>query len=172
MRQAYKDPMNSADGSWRLIYVGPGGQLIGSVKKQVALTPTGGQAPPGSITGDAGKRNPSDEDEGEPGKQPAGSAPPSEPTPLAPSATEPQGPVFGGSLIGVASKINRRSIRVYNDASRYREWEFIWDPTKDLAAGAQPGGPAVGTPVGAPVSPSPQPQTAPPSPQNPPPPPR
>src|SRR5271169_4685935 len=32
MRQAYKDPMNKEDGSWRLIYVGPAGQLIGSLK--------------------------------------------------------------------------------------------------------------------------------------------
>ena len=31
MRQAYKDPMNTVDGSWRLIYVGPNGQLIGSL---------------------------------------------------------------------------------------------------------------------------------------------
>ena len=34
MRQAYKDPMNTKDGSWRLIYVGPAGQLIGSLKPQ------------------------------------------------------------------------------------------------------------------------------------------
>src|SRR5437016_8849901 len=34
MRQAYKDPMNTQDGSWRLIYVGPAGQLIGSLKPQ------------------------------------------------------------------------------------------------------------------------------------------
>jgi len=32
MRQAYKDPMNTVDGSWRLIYLGPGGTLIGSLK--------------------------------------------------------------------------------------------------------------------------------------------
>ncbi|HEX8880166.1 MAG TPA: hypothetical protein VF749_09070, partial [Candidatus Acidoferrum sp.] len=32
LRQAYKDPMNAQDGSWRLIYVGPAGQLIGSLK--------------------------------------------------------------------------------------------------------------------------------------------
>ncbi len=31
MRQAYKDPMNKEDGSWRLIYVGPAGNLIGSL---------------------------------------------------------------------------------------------------------------------------------------------
>jgi hypothetical protein len=35
MRQAYKDPMNAQDGSWRLIYVVPAtGQLIGSLKPQ------------------------------------------------------------------------------------------------------------------------------------------
>jgi hypothetical protein len=34
MRQAYKDPMNQVDGSWRLIYVGPNGQLIGSYNNQ------------------------------------------------------------------------------------------------------------------------------------------
>src|SRR4029077_5009947 len=32
MRQVYKDPMNQADGTWRFIYVGPNGQLIGSLK--------------------------------------------------------------------------------------------------------------------------------------------
>src|SRR5215467_5531789 len=42
LRQAYKDPMNKEDGSWRLIYVGPAGQLIGSLKPQPALAlPTG-----------------------------------------------------------------------------------------------------------------------------------
>ena len=34
LRQPYKDPMNAQDGSWRLIYVGPAGQLIGSLKPQ------------------------------------------------------------------------------------------------------------------------------------------
>src|ERR1700681_688388 len=37
MRQAYKDPMNGEDGSWRLIYVGPTGQLIGSLKPPQTL---------------------------------------------------------------------------------------------------------------------------------------
>ena len=32
MRQAFKDPMNAKDGSWRLIYVGPNGMLIGSTR--------------------------------------------------------------------------------------------------------------------------------------------
>src|SRR5437879_11259528 len=37
MRQAYKDPMNKEDGSWRLIYVGAAGQLIGSLKPRPNL---------------------------------------------------------------------------------------------------------------------------------------
>jgi hypothetical protein len=41
MRQSYKDPMNNKDGSWRLIYVGPAGQLIGSLKPRRALQLTG-----------------------------------------------------------------------------------------------------------------------------------
>ncbi|HLZ14040.1 MAG TPA: hypothetical protein VKP58_15770 [Candidatus Acidoferrum sp.] len=38
MRQQYKDPMNPEDGSWRLIYVGPSGQLIGSLKPQPTIS--------------------------------------------------------------------------------------------------------------------------------------
>jgi hypothetical protein len=32
LREAYKNPMNTEDGSWRFIYVTPSGQLIGSVQ--------------------------------------------------------------------------------------------------------------------------------------------
>jgi hypothetical protein len=45
MRKAYKDPLNTADGSWRLIYVGPNGQIIGSLQ-QPALFPTQMTPPP------------------------------------------------------------------------------------------------------------------------------
>lgn len=40
LRQAYKDPMNTVDGSWRLIYVGPSGQLVGSVNQPPPLFST------------------------------------------------------------------------------------------------------------------------------------
>lgn len=40
LRQAYKDPMNAADGSWRLIYVGPSGQLVGSLTQPPSLFAT------------------------------------------------------------------------------------------------------------------------------------
>lgn len=55
MRQAYKDPMNAQDGSWRLIYVGPAGQLIGSLKPpQQNLKfgqPAGMGTPAGALNG-------------------------------------------------------------------------------------------------------------------------
>lgn len=38
MRKAYKDPTNGIDGTWRLIYVGPSGQLIGSLNNQALGT--------------------------------------------------------------------------------------------------------------------------------------
>jgi hypothetical protein len=41
LRQAYKDPMNTSDGSWRFIYVNAAGQIIGSTRfaslQQMAL---------------------------------------------------------------------------------------------------------------------------------------
>ncbi len=32
LRQAYPDPSNKGDGTWRMIYIGPAGQLIGSAR--------------------------------------------------------------------------------------------------------------------------------------------
>src|SRR5713101_8392246 len=48
LRQAYPDPMNKEDGSWRFIYVGPMGQLIGSLKpsQNLQLPHVGGLATP------------------------------------------------------------------------------------------------------------------------------
>ncbi len=44
LRQAYTDPNNKEDGTWRFIYVGPNGQLIGSLM-HTSLLQTGGAAP-------------------------------------------------------------------------------------------------------------------------------
>ena len=46
LRKAYKDPMNSQDGTWRLIYVGPNGQLIGSVRRTNLMQLPGGAPGP------------------------------------------------------------------------------------------------------------------------------
>ena len=40
---------------------------------------------------------------------------------------------MGGNIIGVGSKTNKRSIIVYDKATNYRLFEFIWNPSKDLA---------------------------------------
>jgi len=200
MRKAYKDPMNKEDGSWRLIYVGPAGQLIGSLNPAKALQMPGapgtqigtpastlagpqtgisqpgaaqsGATTPGSQPGapSAGKGAESDEttdDTGNPANVPSGETP----------------TIMGGNIIGVGSKVNKRSIMVYEKAKNYRQFEFIWDPSKDPitlggAAGTQigtptgPGGISPGispgmNPVGAPIpptSPPPNPNPNPPQP--------
>src|SRR3984957_9042415 len=53
LRQEYKDPMNKEDGKWRMIYVGPSGQLIGSTKPQQTIQISGG-ANVGTPAGQAG----------------------------------------------------------------------------------------------------------------------
>ncbi len=53
LRQEYKDPMNKEDGKWRLIYVGPSGQLIGSTKPQQTIQ-MGGNGTVGTPAGQAG----------------------------------------------------------------------------------------------------------------------
>jgi hypothetical protein len=59
MRQAYKDPVNTVDGSWRFIYVGPNGQLIGSLKQrplgQGLSGVTSGGSGSGSMFGNSGQ---------------------------------------------------------------------------------------------------------------------
>lgn len=145
LRQAYKDPMNKEDGSWRLIYIGPGGQLIGSVTKTGAIqfptTPGAGQQP--------GQAAPV----GQVLPQPTvGPRPSPQPTPLGGAGTG--GQIIGGNIIGVGSKVNKTSLKAYNGRTIYREWEFIWDPVKE-AQQATPGsviGP--GTPAGQPTSPT------------------
>ncbi len=47
MRRAYKDPMNTKDGSWRLISVGPDGRLVGSLRPNQNAIFLGGPPAPG-----------------------------------------------------------------------------------------------------------------------------
>jgi hypothetical protein len=222
MRQTYKDPMNGKDGEWRLIYVGPAGQLIGSLKPQRALRLTGlggfqnitapniggaglpggqqgfgqglgqafGQASSqimGNSTGltAGGLQGPQNQLGGVSADTTAlGTADSTDhsDTDTAENAallnSEPR-TILGGNIIGVGSKINQRSLMVYDKAKNYRQFEFIWDPSKDVIvvgsappAGATPAGqqPQQQTPFGqpgvaspnSPVNPSPiPPDTAP-----------
>jgi hypothetical protein len=172
MRKAYKDPINTKDGSWRLIYVGPAGQLIGSLKPQqtfqlpgvAGATPASavgqqvsGQAQSGFGASGLGQT-------GAPaGSQPgtqntavqAGStgsgqgnaaAPAADGSALPASASSNDSPMMGGNIIGVGSKIDKGSIIVYDKAKNYRLFEFVWNPSKDLMNALGQAGTQVGAP--------------------------
>jgi hypothetical protein len=69
------------------------------------------------------------------------------------------GPQIGvGSIAGVASKVERPSIKIYNDRDQYNEWEFIYDFGQDrtgagrMAGGMAPGGQPTPTMPGMPGS--------------------
>ena len=198
LRQAYKDPMNAQDGSWRLLYVGPAGQLIGSLKPQQpnlqfgqpagigtsvgALNAPGASAQPGAFgqsnafgqsgafgqTGQAGAAPTGAAGVGTNPPNPANPGNPANPsgatgTPVsADQGTDTNGQpiptgdtptILGGNIIGVGSKINQKSVIVYEHATNYRLFEFIWDPSKDTFGIGQPGlqtGTGLGQPVGQP----------------------
>src|SRR6266478_3665482 len=164
MRQAYKDPMNKEDGSWRFIYVGPAGQLIGSLKPQQTVqmpgvvagqfgTPAGanpqqttsfgasgfGQSPATQTGPQQGQQGAANQaattNAGQSGTQSAtGNQTPADDAANAnPSGLLADSPVIGGNIIGVGSKINKRSVIIYDKAKNYRLFEFVWNPSKDMA---------------------------------------
>ena len=149
LRKAYNDPMNVQDGSWRLIYVGPGGQLLGSSKQRSAALQFPGATPAaqpatGPQSGQKGAPLPGTQGEGASGAQTD-----------QPGLASSDSAIIGGSIIGVGSKVRRSSIMVYENGVRYSDWEFIWDPAKDAAALGQPGmqtGAPIGQPMGQPVA--------------------
>src|SRR6185437_14540892 len=195
---AYKDPVNTTDGSWRFIYVNGTGAIIGSVRyatlQQMALIDlNGGKLPgaqPGTPAADLAASSASDDANAtansstqtsqqaqatatspSPSSGSAFAAPGTTPgaAPGAPSvgigaapigtgpngataqgqATNPllllkptgpvDGPVLGAFITGVASKVDRPSIKVYNHGKKYIDWEFIWNPLEDQARAVQNG---------------------------------
>lgn len=158
LRQEYKDPFNREDGSWRLIYVGPLGQLIGSVKPALpgqggpAIQLPGAPGAPGTTLGAPTGMQPPGRTTPTTGQPPTGiSTTPQQPI-FGTPATGMSGPVIGGNIIGVGSKVNQPSIIVYDGGATYREWEFIWNPAKDplILGGAPTGTTGLGTPAGGP----------------------
>jgi len=150
LRKAYAEPMNRKDGTWRVIYVGPNGELIGSVKSINMFGRPGAGAPRGA--GAFGQPPRPSADTRATGDQRPPDAPPTPPPSVA-KTPGLEGRVFGGNIIGVASKMEQSSIRVYKGATNYREWEFIWDPTAEGMmigpAGSRPTGPPGKAPPGA-----------------------
>jgi hypothetical protein len=145
LRQAYTDPMNKEDGSWRFIYVGPNGQLIGSLRhtsllQSVISTPMPGTSlfgPPPPPAPPASGANAGGVTSGAPGQNglPAngGLAPnplESQPQPLA-------GSIIGGNIVGIGSKVKDSSLRVYKGGDTYEQWEFIWNPQQQVAVPGQ-----------------------------------
>ena len=183
MRKAYTDPMNKEDGSWRLIYVGPAGQLIGSLKPQQtfqlpgvagavpaaavgqqASSPAFGQsafgqsALGGSSFGQSGTQggsqagtpNGTQNPTAQSGSSAAGQANASgvadDGSPLPGSAATSDSPIIGGNIIGVGSKVNKRSVIIYDKAKNYRLFEFVWNPSRDLANALNQAGAPVANP--------------------------
>jgi hypothetical protein len=186
MRQAYKDPVNRVDGSWRMIYVGPNGQLIGSLKSR-PLLPDGqnsgfsggsssgfgssfggsqsaagnsssfgsssfGNSSPGNSSfgnssfnngGNANAANAQGQTAGQ-GSQ-NGLSPDTMSTPQAIASADGTTEVVGGNIIGVGSKVNKASIIWYDKAKNYRQFEFIWDPSKEPINGGAAAG-VIGVP--------------------------
>jgi hypothetical protein len=78
---------------------------------------------------------------------PGGLSPDTMSTPQAIANDDGSTDVVGGNIIGVGSKVNRASIIWYDKAKNYRQFEFIWDPSKEsINGGAAPV--VVGTPAG------------------------
>jgi type II secretory pathway pseudopilin PulG len=189
LRQEYKDPMNKEDGTWRFIYVGPAGQLIGSLKPPQNINMQGGNVPQvgtpaanlngplsmqgaqssnsgfggfgqsgsgsagtagtSAATGTPGAPGAPGTAAGAPGSGQPGQADDSNsslnPAPIAAPDTSS---IIGGNIIGIGSKVNKKSVIVYEKAGNYRLFEFIWDPSKDtMTIGGQPGS-QIGTPNG------------------------
>src|SRR5438309_1024133 len=158
LRKAYAEPMNTADGSWRLIYVSPSGQLVGSVhyrtlQEMAVAFALGGQLG-GGASGIAAQLF----------GRPTGTAAPSQSqsdqglsssaqTSVVGGLQAVDGPVFGGSVIGVASKVKKASVRVYQGGTTYFQLEFIWNPLLGGNLGQIPGVPVGPTPVAPPGTP-------------------
>jgi len=162
MRQPYKDPMNNADGSWRLICVGPSGQIIGSLRKQTNPFFFGAPAPPNF----AGALSPTSSPSGFPNSSFPNSSPSSSSVGSSPPAAQidpqnssnsnlaspsntfaapftPQGPGSSDAskgfedspipsqtiIIGVGSKIDKKSVIWYEGEKNYLQFEFVWKGT-------------------------------------------
>ncbi|MCU1328655.1 MAG: hypothetical protein JWN34_4025 [Bryobacterales bacterium] len=61
-------------------------------------------------------------------------------------ANQAGGQTIGGGIAGVASKLEREGIKLYNEKSAYHEWEFVYDMSKDPLRGGGRGGGAVPQP--------------------------
>jgi hypothetical protein len=64
-----------------------------------------------------------------------------------PQVIGPGAATIGGGIAGFASNLDADSIMVCGDHTNYKEWEFIFDPSK-WRAPANPNNKVLGTPIG------------------------
>jgi hypothetical protein len=172
LRKQYKDPFNKEDGSWRLIYLGPAGQLVGSLNSNKFVAPfpvipnattLNSTASPAAGSNAFSQGSAFGQGSSQPGGQnqtgsQGGANVPAPSGELPPGNVSDAPAIVGGAIIGVGSKIDHSSVMIFNKARNYRLFEFIWDATKDLNLSGLPGVP------GAPArDPNFQPPQAPPS---------
>jgi type II secretory pathway pseudopilin PulG len=142
----------------------PGGVGSGSTTGgESQNTQSSATSPPGTPGDQSGNlpENPDNTGQGRPNQanpstQPFGS-PPGAMMGLSPASQQPQplsssGPVFGGSIIGVGSTVEKASLKIYKGGKTYKQWEFIFNPLAQLTLG-QPG--QVGVPGSAPAGQNP-----------------
>jgi hypothetical protein len=137
LRQAYKDPMNKVDGSWRLISVGPNGEYLGSLKpnRNAYFFGSGTQGVLGGVLSSQGSGAAGNTVLAGPGqKQNSSQGLPSWATTESSSTTSPvpdPGEInpapLQAKIVGVGSKINRTSIIKYEGSTNYLQFEFVWD---------------------------------------------
>lgn len=129
LRREFPDPM-TPDGKWRLIRVGPSGELIGAVTHSLPLGIPAQKPSEGSD---------GDEDVEESDEAASGATGLPESLPGTASGSEEEGSRL--PLAGIASRSRARAIKVFQGYDHYYQWEFIYDPAQE-AVGALPGTPA------------------------------
>ena len=112
----------------------PGGQQSGA-------TPTDPNAP-GMPTGNPGSFGQPGMNPTQPGANPAadlirGLLTGPRAMPNVPGTTAGASQIAVGSIAGVASKVEKRGIKIYNERDKYNEWEFIYDFAKDRTGAGQ-----------------------------------
>jgi type II secretory pathway pseudopilin PulG len=156
IRKKYKDPMTE-DGEFLPLSVGanqPG--MPGGPAGQRGAGPgsqRGGAPGIGATIGSAGGSQPTGSGRG--GSQPTGlGRGGGQPSPGLGGSQPTGGVQGGGGIITVVSKSKEASIRIYNGASHYNEWRFLYNARGRGAPGREGGpggGPTQGRPgVGAP----------------------
>ena len=118
LRREYKDPMTK-HGKWRFIHADASGAPIDSrtIARPKPPKPLGGDR----STTESGPGSSDDKAAGDPDGQQAAAEEEKSKSSFFGDGKD----LKGAFIIGVASKSNKNSIRVYNNKTRYGDWEFL-----------------------------------------------